>query len=141
MFGATNISKNCDKDKKGYSGYGIAFDWKVWWSFVFFGNNFLRNVVIFGVCNSSSSHSDNCKNKILILDECPISDIKGSFGSAERKFSINFTKANTKFWLILHYYGDNSYLFVNGKETYKIKAAVVVVKMFFSNSILFRQHI
>ena len=40
----------------------------------------------------------------------------------EKKFSINFTKANTKFCLSLHYNGDNSYLFVNGKEIFKFKA-------------------
>ena len=31
-------------------------------------------------------------------------------------------KANTKFCLSLHYNGDNSYLFVNGKEIFKFKA-------------------
>ena len=42
--------------------------------------------------------------------------------SPEKKFSINFTKANTKFCLSLHYNADNSYLFVNGKEiiTFKV---------------------
>ena len=37
-------------------------------------------------------------------------------------FSINFSKVNTKFCLNLHYNGDNRYLFVTGKETYKFKA-------------------
>ena len=36
--------------------------------------------------------------------------------------SINFTKTNTKFCLILYYNGANSYLFVNGKEVHKFKA-------------------
>ena len=40
----------------------------------------------------------------------------------KKTFSINFIKANTKFCLSLHYNADNSYLFVNGKETYKFKA-------------------
>ena len=31
-------------------------------------------------------------------------------------FDISFSKASTKFCLSLHYNGDNSYLFVNGKE-------------------------
>ena len=35
--------------------------------------------------------------------------------------SINFSKANTKFFLSLHYNADNSYLFVNGKEIFKLK--------------------
>ena len=42
-----------------YSGYGIAFDGK---GLLSFGNDFARNVVIFDVDNSSSSHTDNCKN-------------------------------------------------------------------------------
>ena len=48
--------------------------------------------------------------------------INGSFGSPEKRFSINFSKANTKFCLILHYNADNSYLFVNGKTILKFKA-------------------
>ena len=37
-------------------------------------------------------------------------------------YSINFTKANTKFCLSFHYNGANSYLFVNGTEVVKFKA-------------------
>ena len=37
-------------------------------------------------------------------------------------YSINFTVTKKKFCLSLHYYGANSYLFVNGTETYKFKA-------------------
>ena len=40
----------------------------------------------------------------------------------KKKFSINFTKANRKFCLSLHYNADNSYLFVNGKDIFKFKA-------------------
>ena len=52
--------------KQLYSGQGIAFDWKIEWSF---GNAFCRNVAIFGFDNSPSSHIDNCKNNFLILGE------------------------------------------------------------------------
>ena len=37
-------------------------------------------------------------------------------------YSTNFTAANKKFCLSLHYNGDSSYLFVNGKETISFKA-------------------
>ena len=57
-----------------------------------------------------------------MLDDSLTFGTSGSFGSAEKKFSINFSKANTKFCLSLHYNPDNSYLFVNGKEIVKIKA-------------------
>ena len=40
----------------------------------------------------------------------------------KKKFSINFTKTNTKFCFSLHYDADNSCLFVNGKEIFKFKA-------------------
>ena len=40
----------------------------------------------------------------------------------KKRFSINFTKANTKVCLSLHYNADNSYLFVNEKEIFKFKA-------------------
>ena len=42
--------------------------------------------------------------------------------TAEKFYLINFTENNKKFCLSLHYNGENSYLFVNGTETYKFKA-------------------
>ena len=119
MFGVTNIAKNSDKQKYVYSSFGIAFDWKGDWSF---DNDYARNVIIFGVDNSSSSHADNLKNNFLILGDGDTFSINGSFGALEKKFSINSSKANTKFCLSLHYNADNSYLFVNGKEIIKFKA-------------------
>ena len=87
-------------------------------------NDFARNAIIFGVDNSSSSHSDNCKNKFLILGEGPSYGINGSFGSPEKKINVKFSKPNTKFFLSLHYNTDNSYLFANGKETLNLKPTI-----------------
>ena len=42
--------------------------------------------------------------------------------TAEKMYSINFTVIKKKFCLSLHYYGANSYLFVNGTKVYKFKA-------------------
>ena len=36
-------------------------------------------------------------------------------------YSVNFTVTKKKFCLSLHYNGENSYLFVNGKEIHKFK--------------------
>ena len=120
MFGqATNIVKNNDKQKYVHSGYGKTIDSAGSWSV---DNDFARNVIISGVGNSSSSHTDNCKNYFLILDESSTYSINGSFGLSEKKFSINFNKASTKFWLSLHYNADNIYLFFNGKEIFNFKA-------------------
>ena len=56
-----------------------------------------------------------------MLIEGPTFGINESFGSPEKKLSINFTKANTKFSLSLHYNANNN-LFVNGKQILKFKA-------------------
>ena len=40
----------------------------------------------------------------------------------KKKISINFSTANTKFCLNLHYNGDESYLYVNKTEIFKFKA-------------------
>ena len=40
---------------------------------------------------------------------------------AEKMFYRNFTDPGHKFILSLHYNGDNSYLFVNGREELKFK--------------------
>ena len=102
-----------------YSGYGITYDSAGSWSF---DNDIARNVIIFGVDNSSSFHTDNHKNNFLVLGEGLTFGINGRFVSPERKFSINFSKANTNIFLSLHYNVDNSYLFVNGKEIFKFTA-------------------
>ena len=115
----TNIVKNSDKGKHVYSCYGIAFGEKGEWSF---GNDYAGNVIISGVDNSSSSHTNNLKNNFLILGEGDTFGMNGGFGAPQKKFTINFSKPNTKFCLSLCYKADNSYLFVNGKEILKFKA-------------------
>ena len=44
-------------------------------------------------------------------------------------YSTNFTVANKEFFLRLHYNGDNSYLFVYGKEiiNFKVKDSEIVL--------------
>ena len=101
------------------SGYGRTFDWKGEWSFV---NYYARNVIVFCVDNSSPSHADNLKNNFLVLGEGNTFDINENLGAPEKKFSINFRKANTKFCLSLHYNANGSYFFVNGKEVFKFIA-------------------
>ena len=70
---------------------------------------------------SSSAKIDNRKKDILILGEGPTQGLEHTL-SAEKLYSINFTKKNTKFCLSFHYNGANSYLFVNGTEIIKFKA-------------------
>ena len=62
---------------------------------------------------SLSSYVDNKKKDILILGKGPTQRLEQTL-TAEKLYSIIFTKKNTKFCLSLHYNGANSYLFVNG---------------------------
>ena len=64
-----------------YSGCGIIFDSAGSWSF---NNDITRNVIIFGVDNSSSSHADNHNNNFLVLGEVLTVGMNGSFGSPEK---------------------------------------------------------
>ena len=59
LHGATYVTKDIDRGKYVYSGYGVVFDGAGSWSF---GNAFAQNAVIFGVDNSLSSHSNNRMN-------------------------------------------------------------------------------
>ena len=89
-----------------------------------FGNESTKNVIIFWVDNSSSSHTDNLKNDFLILGEGPTFGINGSFGVSKKRFNFNFTRAKTKICFSLHHNAHNSYSFVNGKEIYKFKSSI-----------------
>ena len=68
LSGAASVAKNSDKGKCGNSGYGITFDSAGFWRSK---NDTVRNVIIFGVDNSSSSHVDNRKNNFLVLGKGP----------------------------------------------------------------------
>ena len=70
---------------------------------------------------SSSVHANNKTRSILVLGKDFTQGIDNTALYAEKLYSINFTKTNTKFCLSLHYNGSNSYLFVNGTEIHKFK--------------------
>ena len=133
LFG-TIIVKNSDKEKYVYSGYGITFDSTGLWSF---NNDIARNVIIFGVDNSSSSHSNNHKNNFLVLCAGPTFAITGSFGSPEKKFNISFCKTNTQLCLSLRYNADNGCLLMENKSL-NLK---LIIKCYFSKLILARKNI
>ena len=71
---------------------------------------------------SSSVHANNKAKDILVLGEDLTQGLDGTTLTAEKKYSINFTKINTNFFLSLHYDQAGSYLFFNGTEIYKFKA-------------------
>ena len=67
LFGAVKLTKNADPDKYSYSGYDIGFDSRPRFSYPDF--DWSKNVVIFGVDNSSSVHDYNDQKDILVLGE------------------------------------------------------------------------
>ena len=75
-----------------------------------------RNVIISGADLSNSKHSNNKTKNILVLGQEFVQKINDTTIYAEKMYSPNFTVDNKTFCLSLHYNGDNSYLFVNGKQ-------------------------
>ena len=82
MFGTVELAKNAIKSKFTYNGQEIAFHAKGYRNF---DNEYARNVVIFGVDNSSLSHTDNWKYNFLVLGKGPTFGINSSHGAAEKK--------------------------------------------------------
>ena len=120
LFGAMQITKNADTSKYKYKGYGICFDEGEMFSMGNINNS--RNVIIFGVHENSVVHSNNKANNIFAMRDAFVQGINDTTLYAEKMYSQNFTQPSTKFIFSLHHNGDNSYLFVNGKQELKFKA-------------------
>ena len=86
---APSIPKNSDKEKYMYSAYRLTFYDEDSWGF---DDDTSRNVITFGVENSSSSHADNHKNIFLLLGEGLAFGINWRFGSPEKKVSKSKSK-------------------------------------------------
>ena len=120
LFGAMEITKNADTSKYKYKGYGVCFDEGGMFSMGNINNG--RNVLIFGVEESSLVRSNNKANNIYIMGDGIVQGINDTKLYVEKTYSQNFTQPSKKFVLSLHYNGDDSYLFVNGKQELKFKA-------------------
>ena len=128
LFGALQITKSAtDNDKNNYKGYGICFDERSE-----FGHTITeggrahttdaRNVLIFGADMNFSVHATNRANHIYLMGKGLTQGINDTTIYAEKSFYRNFTDFGKKFVLSLHYNGDNSYLFVNGRQELNFKA-------------------
>ena len=71
---------------------------------------------------SSSAYANNKTRSILVLGKSFIQGIDNTKIYAEKMYSTNFTVDNKKICLSLYCNGDNSYLFVKGKEIINFKA-------------------
>ena len=126
LFGAIEITKNANTSNYKYKGYGVCFDESEEFTHVRKEGNFnhttsARNVIIFGADMSFSKHANNKANNIYVMGKDYIQKINDTTIYAEKMFYRNFTDPGHKFILSLHYNGNNSYLFVNGREELKFK--------------------
>ena len=128
LFGAMQITKDAtDNSKNNFKGYGICFDERSQ-----FGHKITedgrahttngRNVLIFGVDNSFSVHATNRANNIYVMGDGLRQVIHDTTLYVQKNYWRNFTDPGKKFVLSLHYNGDDSYLFVNGRQELKFKA-------------------
>ena len=67
LVGAVNVTKNADISKNKYEGYGLCFDEGSTFSKGNINNG--RNVLIFGVHESSLTHIDNKNNNIYVMGD------------------------------------------------------------------------
>ena len=119
LFGAVQTTKNADTSKYAYKGYDICFDEGGMFSEGSISNG--RNVLIFGVHESSLVLSNNKANNIYVMGKDFVQGINNTALYADKVYSQNFTQPSKKFVLRLHYNGDNSYLFANGYQELKLK--------------------
>ena len=128
LFGAMQITKNAtDNSKNNCKEYGICFDERSQFGHTITEGGFThttngRNVLIFGADMSFSVHATNRANHIYLMGEGLTQGIHDTTLYVEKNYYRNFTDPGKKFVLSLHYNGDDSYLFVNGRQESKIKA-------------------
>ena len=70
---------------------------------------------------SFSKHANNRANNIYVMDKDYVKKINDTTIYAEKMYYRNFTYLGKKFMLSLHYNGEDSYLFVNGRQELKFK--------------------
>ena len=127
LFGAMKITKNAtDNSKNNYKGYVICFDERSEFGHTITEGGFSHttdagNVLIFGADMSFSVHATNRANQIYLMHTGLTQGINDTTIYVEKNFYRNFTDPGKKFVLSLHYNGDDSYLFVNGRQELKFK--------------------
>ena len=128
LFGAMQITKNAtDNSKNNYERYGICFDEKSQFGHTITENGRAhtkngRNVLIFGVDMSFSVHATNRANNIYVMGDGLTQGIHDTALYVEKNCWRNSTDPGKKFIISLHYNGDKSYFFVNGRQELKFKA-------------------
>ena len=120
LFGAMQITKNAtDNSKNNYKGYGICFHTITEDGRAHTTNG--RNVLIFEVDMSFSVHATNRANNIYVMGDGLTQGIHDTSLYVEKNYWRNFTDPGKKSIISLHYNGDESYFFVNGRQELKFK--------------------
>ena len=122
------ITKNAtDNSKNNYKGYGICFDKRSQFSHTITEVGFAhttngRNVLIFRVDMNFRADAINRANHIYLMGEGLTQGINDTTIYVEKNYWRNFTDPGKKIIISLHYNGDKSYFFVNGRQELKFKA-------------------
>ena len=125
---ALQITKNATNyDKNNYKGYGICFDERSQFGHTITENGRAhitngRKVLIFGADMRFSAHATNRANHKYLMGDGLMQGINDTTLYVEKNYWRNFTDPGKKFIIILHYHGDKSYFFVNGRQELKFKA-------------------
>ena len=101
LFGAMQITKNADTNKYNYKVYGICFDESKEFTHVRKRGNFndttsARNVIVFGVDMSFSTHANNKRNNIYVMGKDYVQRINDTTIYAEKMYYRNFTDPGKK---------------------------------------------
>ena len=76
--------------------------------------NYLSNSNINAVADSGVVHANNKENNIFVMGDAFVQGINDTTLYVEKMYSVQLVQN-------LHYSGDNSYLFLNGKQELKFK--------------------
>ena len=128
LFGAVKLTKNVHSDKYACSGYVIGFDARS--QFLLPSGAWGKNIVIFGVGNSSSVHVDNSKKEILDLGEGPTNGLDDTTIMTDAKYSVNISNHRNKICLSLHYSAANNFLYGNCVKFHQFKAKYSEIKKY-----------
>ena len=71
---------------------------------------------------SFNAHATNRAHNIYVMGDGLIQGINDTTIYVEKNYYRNFMDPGKKFIISLHYNGDDSYLFVNGRQELKFKA-------------------
>ena len=119
LFGAVKLTKNADPDKYKYSSCDIGFDSRLVFSWT--DESTGKDIIIFGVDNSSSVHIDGRNKNILVLAEGPTQGLDNAAITGKSRHPINFIESEKRFVFSLHYNGSNRFLFINAVKMYQFK--------------------